>query len=197
MTFTRRPSNGTGYGAEQHATIVRAIRGQLPPLAGKQWLLDETRCDAELTTTHPVAGVRKHELGVTGGTLSGLRNNQLEIILALACVDENGKTSAEPVGIVFRSTSLERTETARYLAKGELSVGSARGNAEVRIHDLSWIAGVNAPRNRRILTLSATLERALWDVGSGIRAPWLTRGVADVFLHTEWQEEEDDGPAAA
>ncbi len=194
MTFTRRPSNGTGYGAEQHATMIRAIRGQLPPPAGQQWLLDESRCDAELATTHPVSGVRKHELRVTSGTLSGLRNNRLEIFLALTCADAAG----EPVGVVFRSTSIKRTETARYLAEGELSVGTARGRAEVRIHDLSWIAGANAPRNRRILTLSATLERPLWDVGSGIRTRWLTRGDAEIFLHTEWLEpEHDDGPAAA
>ncbi len=201
MTYTRRPSNGTGYGAEQYATVVRAIRGQLPPRAGQQWLLDETRCDAELTTTQPVSGVRRHELRAAGGTLSGLGSNQLEIFLALACVDAAESDDGEPVGVVFRSTSIERTDSARYLVNGELSVGAARGSAAVRIHDLSWIAGVNAPRNRRILTLTANLERSLWDVGSGIRTRWLTRDDAEIFLHTEWLEadnnDDDHGPAAA
>ena len=176
--------------------MVRAIRGDLPPAAGQRWLLAAERCRAELTTGHPILGVRTHALDMSAGTLTGLPDRQFELALVFGCGPEVGADAAE-TGVLFRSTSVTRPETFRYIAKGELHVGDVAGIGVVRIRDLSWTAGGDPGDMTRILTISTSVERRFWEHRhSAIPTPWLTRSAAEVFLHTEWHAVQGAPPAA-
>jgi hypothetical protein len=118
-------------------------------------------------------------LPISDGWLSGLQGDLLEVSLQFACMQAT-----------FRSTSILRSQSFRYVTQGHVEAGAHTGMAEVRIHDLNWTAGVNGSEDRRILTLTAEIDRTLWKVReSGIPAPWLTRDSAELFLHTEWLPE--------
>lgn len=189
-------TNGRSYAVEHRASMVRALRGDLPPAPGVRWLLDTDRCRGGLTTSHPILGVRTHALSVSAGTLTGLPDAQFELALAFGCDHHRGAAGRE-AGVLFRSTSVSRPETFRYIAKGGLHVGEVAGIGVIRIHDLSWTAGGVPNDEARILTISATVERRFWDLGDGsIPTPWLTRDAAEVFLHTEWHNQAGVPPAA-
>ncbi len=165
-------------------SIVRTIRGELPPAAGVRWLLDGDHSDGTLATSHPILGVRHYPLKATGGTLAACADAQFELTLALRCAHSDG--SVVERGVQFRSTSLSRPDTFRYLAKGDLSVGSVSGIAVIRMHDLSWIARRNPGADTRIITMSAAVDRIFWGGLANIGEPWLVRNEAELFLHSEW-----------
>lgn len=195
MNHSRSRRNGTSYAGEHHISTLSALRGELPPAPGVRWLLDTDSCHGQLTTSHPILGVRAHRLSVTAGTLTGLAEPQFELALAVGCTN-NRRVSGREANVLFRSTSVARPETFRYSVKGALQVGEARGIGVIRIHDLSWTATGDPHNEARILTMSATVERRFWDCGDGIPTPWLTRDAAEVFLHTEWRAAIDAPPAA-
>jgi hypothetical protein len=174
------------------AAMLETIRDALPPAAGARWILDVDHCDAYLTTTHPIMGARRYPLLVNDGVLEGLANGQFEARLSIAPL--HGKGAGEEV--TFRSTRVSRAETFRYLAKGELRVATSTAIVVLRVHDLSWVLGQQGA-DRRIMTLSASLDRNLWErPHCAIATPWLTRRHVEVFIHTEWRAEITTDPAA-
>ena len=191
MNHSRSRRNGTSYVGEHRTSTVPALRGDLPPAPGVRWLLDTESCRGQLTTSHPILGVRAHRLSVSAGMLTGLADAQFELALAFGC--PNNRREAN---VLFRSTSVARPETFRYIVKGVLQVGEASGIGVIRIHDLSWTATGDPHNEARILTMSATVERRYWDNSNGIPTPWLTRDAAEVFVHTEWRAATDALPAA-
>jgi hypothetical protein len=195
MNHSRSRRNGTSYVGEHRTSIVHALRGDLPPAPGVRWLLDTESCRGQLTTSHPILGVRAHRLRVSAGTLTGLADAQFELTLALGCANHRRGAGRE-ANVLFRSTSVARPETFRYIVKGALQVGEARGIGVIRIHDLSWTATGDSHNEARILTMSATVERRFWDHRNGMPTPWLTRDAAEVFVHTEWRAATDASPAA-
>ena len=191
----RPRTNGNGHLSGQPASIGRAIRGELPPEAGERWLLLEAACDAELKTSHPMLGMKRHALQLVAGTMSGLDGGQLELAIKMRCVAAQSEgTSATAL---FRSTSVTRSDSFRYLAKGELHVGGSSGIVVLKIHDLSWIARKYPDPDKRILTVAAVVDKRFWRTPAhGLSAPWLTRDDAEVFLHTEWRADRETGSAA-
>ena len=186
-------TNGNGYLSVHPASIVRAIRGELPPEPGERWLLVEDACDAEIKTSHPFLGTKRYELDVVAGSLSGLDGGQLELAMEIRCSHAGGRSTA----VLFRSTSVTRPDSFRYLAKGELHVGDSDGIAVLRIHDLSWIVRKRPDTDTRILTISAIVDKRYWGApANGLPAPWLTRDGGQVFLHTEWRADREPGTAA-
>ena len=184
-----------GYSTEHRASITRGIRGDLPPSPGDRWLLSGDAY-GELVTSHPILGARTYELEATGGTLTGLTGGQFELALAIACRRRAAAEFTSPIGLMFRSESISRPETFRCLAKGDVHIDSKSGITVMRIHDLSWVVDENRV-DVRILTFSATLDRQLWQkFGGTIRAPWLTRDGAEMYLHTEWMGDAATTPAA-
>ncbi len=181
MRYARHRTNGTDYATARSTSIVRAIRGELPPPAGTWWRLDKANSAAELRTTHPVFGSDTHALDVLGGSLTGLPDEQFEIAFEIGC------PGGASTGVLFRSVSLSRPETFRYLAKGTLHVGDTSALAVLRIHDLSWIGGDLSGDDVRIMTIATSIDRPLWSSDEFVPAPWLTRSTAEVFLHTEWR----------
>ena len=182
MSYVARPTNSPPL---RVAAIARAMRGTLPPPVGIRWRLDPHDSNAELVTTNPLLGERRHGLLISDGWLSGIDGGLLEVSLQFDCRQAS-----------FRATSILHAETFRYVTQGHIEAGANRGAAEVRIHDLSWTAGVNGSEDRRILTLTAQIDRTLWKVPeSRIPVPWLTRDSAELFVHTEWVPERDH-PAA-
>ncbi len=193
MNYVRPLTNGNGYLAVHPASIVRAIRGELPPEPGERWLLVEDACNAEIKTSHPVLGTKRYELEVVAGSISGLDDGQLELAMEIGCAHAGGQST----GVLFRSTSLTRPDSFRYLAKGALHVGDASGIAVLRIHDLSWIVRRRPITDTRILTISAVVDKQYWGApANGLPAPWLTRNSAEVFIHTEWRADRGPGTAA-
>src|SRR5688500_3476496 len=91
-----------GYSAEHRASISRAIRGDMPPQPGQQWLLAGD-ASGEFVTSHPILGARKYELKATGGTLTGWTGGQFELTLAIACRREATAEFVSPIGLMFRS----------------------------------------------------------------------------------------------
>ena len=192
MNYVRPLTNGNGYLSVHPASIVRAIRGELPPEPRERWLLVEHACDAEIKTSHPVLGTKRYALEVVAGSLTGLEDGQLELAMEIRCPHGGQST-----GALFRSTSLTRPDSFRYLAKGELHVGDAGGIAVLRIHDLSWIMRKRPITDTRILTISAIVDKRYWGApANGLPAPWLTRNNAEVFLHTEWRADREPRTAA-
>lgn len=151
-------TNGNGYLSVHPASIVRAIRGELPPEVGERWLLVEDACDAEIKTSHPFLGTKRYEIDVVAGSLSGLDGGQLELAMEIRCPHAGGRST----GVLFRSTSVTRPDSFRYLAKGELHVGDSDGIAVLRIHDLSWIVRKRPDTDTRILTISAIVDKRYW-----------------------------------
>ena len=195
MTHSRSRRNGTSYAGEHRTSTLSALRGDLPPAPGVRWLLDTESCHGQLTTSHPILGVRAHRLSVSAGTLTGLADAQFELALALACAN-NRRVARREANVLFHSTSVARPETFRYIVKGALRVGEASGIGVIRIHDLSWTATGDPHNAARIVTMSATVERRFWDWSNGVPTPWLTRDAAEVFVHTEWRAVIDASPAA-
>src|SRR5687767_6176456 len=104
-----------GYSTEHRASIIRGIRGDLPPLPGERWLLDGDAL-GELVTSYPILGARTYELKATGGTLTGLTEGQFELALTIACRRQAAEFTS-PIGWMFRSASISRPEWFRYVAK--------------------------------------------------------------------------------
>ena len=168
--------------AKAGVSFARAIRGELPPPPGTSWTL-AGHCYGELMTNHPLLGAHRHRLRVQNGRLRGLRDRQFEITLGLS-----------PGELVFRSTSILRPETFRYLAKGDLTIGGAESIVVMRIHDLSWIMRGEPSDDTRVLTLSASIDRRVWsEQVVALPAPWLTRDRTELFVHSEWIESGGDG----
>lgn len=187
---------GNGYSAAHRPLMIRALRGDLPPPAGERWLLDGD-ARGQLATSHPILGERRYKLKATAGTLTGVPGGQFELALAVTCRGETAEAFVSPSGLIFRSASIARPGTFRYLAKGDLHLGPNAGIAVLRLHDLSWIAGESALADTRILTIAATVDRQLWETfGHVIKAPWLIRDDAEIFLHTEWIADRATPPAA-
>jgi hypothetical protein len=176
--------------------MIHALRGDLPPPAGERWLLDGD-ARGQLVTSHPILGDRRYELNAAGGTLTGLAGGQFELALAVTCRSESAAEFAPPIGLIFHSASIARPGTFRYLAKGDVHLGSNAGITVLRLHDLSWIAGQSGQSDTRILTMAATLDRQMWEAFRDvIRAPWLIRDSAEIYLHTEWTAPSVTTPAA-
>jgi hypothetical protein len=187
MKHLQNRLNGTGHSSEQRASIVRSLRGEVPPPDGTRWVLDAAVCDAELTTSHPILGARKYDLTVAGGSLTGIPGGQFDLALAFRLPGESASDTRPVIRARFRSATISRPIMVRYLAKGDLQVGSTSGIAVIRIHDLSWIIGQDNADGRRLLTMAASIERRFWDAcGNAISRPWLTRDCAEIDLHTEW-----------
>jgi hypothetical protein len=164
-----------------------------PPTAGAAWQLDAAASHGELAIDHPLLSTRRYPLELLTGTLTGRLPDQADLRLRLVCAEErNG--SRVPVYVTFMSRQIIGSAGYGYCLKGELQTGEPRGDVVIVARDLGWTAARDRAAVRRIVTLTASLEKKLWQMRALAQPPLLTRSTATLFLHTEWMIDE---PATA